>query len=128
LTLTLNKVGSSADLVRLEKKFRIMPFLLSTHPEHSRYLFSFLLSCWRFLDSSRCIQYPAICETCDQENSSVHVLFDCVLFSLLRDELDTILGKPFSFEVLESKDEEVCRSVISFGKNLFFAIAELCEI
>jgi hypothetical protein len=120
--------GSSADLVRLRRKFGIMPFLLSAHPEQSRYLFSFLLSCWRFLDSCRCIQYPAICETCDQENSSVHVLFECVLFSLLRDELESTLGTPFCFEVLESQDREVCRSVISFGKNLFFAIAELCEI
>jgi hypothetical protein len=31
--------GSSADLVRLERKFGIMLFLLSAHPEQTRYLF-----------------------------------------------------------------------------------------
>jgi hypothetical protein len=45
----------------------------------------------------------------------VHVLFECVLFSLLGEELEDVLGQPFIFEVLESKDEEICRSVVRFG-------------
>jgi exonuclease III len=119
--------GSSADLIRLQRNFGIMPFLFRTHPEESRFLLSFLLSCWRFLNSSQCQNYPRICETCDQENSSDHVLFDCVLFSLIRDDFELIIGEPFSFELLESSDDEVCTEVVRFGKSLFSAICELCE-
>ncbi len=119
--------GSSADLVKLSKKFGVLPFLFVCHPEQSRYLLSFLLSCWRYTDACRCINYPAICETCDQENSSVHILFECVLFCLLREEFETETGQPFSFALLESEDLDVCRLSVRLGKDLFEAVAELCE-
>ncbi len=120
--------GSSADLVKLSKKFGVLPFLFVCHPEQSRFLLSFLLSCWRYTDACRCINYPAICETCDQENSSVHILFECVLFCLLREEFEEETGQSFSFALLESEDLDVCRLSVRLGKDLFEAVAELCEI
>jgi hypothetical protein len=120
--------GSSADLVKQRRKFGVMPFLFASHPEESRFLLSFLLSCWRYLDSSRCVGYPEICETCDQENSSIHVLFECVDFALLREDFEIEAGMSFSFDVLELEESEVCRAAVRFGKKLYLAIAEVCEM
>jgi hypothetical protein len=58
---------------------------------------------------------------------SIHVLFDCVLFSLVREDLEFELGEPFTFTTLESNDADVCDALVRFGKVLFQAIADLCE-
>jgi hypothetical protein len=57
----------------------------------------------------------------------MHVLFECVHFSLLRDDFEDEVGEKFSFDCLESCDEDICDAVIRFGMRLFTAIEELCS-
>ncbi len=42
--------GTSGDDFRARKPFGIYPFLFASSPFESRFLFSFILSCWRWLD------------------------------------------------------------------------------
>jgi hypothetical protein len=75
--------GSSADDLRIRRPFGIFPLFLSLSPEQTRYLLAFLTCSWRFLDRMICVSYPEACLTCDQENSSAHILFVCPKFGHL---------------------------------------------
>jgi hypothetical protein len=120
-------VGNSADLIRRKREFGIFPFLFFTPPFQSRFMLSFILHCWRFLDGCVCASYPRICETCDRENSSYHVLFECFLFEQLRENFKYVSGFDFTFEILKNDDREVCHEISKFGKLLFEALCQSCE-
>jgi hypothetical protein len=56
--------GSSADEIRAVQPFGIYPFLFQNPPGLSRFLFSFILSNWRWLDRGKCSSYPKECTHC----------------------------------------------------------------
>jgi hypothetical protein len=55
-----------------------------------------------------------------------YVLFECVHFSLLRDDFENETGEKFSFQCLESNDEDLCDAAVRFETRLFMAIEGLC--
>jgi hypothetical protein len=117
--------GSSADQLRRVRPFGILPFLLSHGAYNTRFIFSFLCSCWRFLDGAVCDWYPSTCDECDQENSSFHVLFQCTKFASLRFSIFDPVGiSTFEFGVLCSELRPVQLAVVSFGRKLFEAIRD----
>jgi hypothetical protein len=120
-------VGNSADLVRRKREFGIFPFLFCVAPFQSRYLLAFLLHCWKYLDGGKCAIYPKICEDCDRENSSYHVLFECFLFEQLRGNFQHVTGFEFSFELLKTSDRTVCYEMCRFGQLLFESLCDLCS-
>jgi hypothetical protein len=119
--------GSSADQIKRCRPFGIFPFLICQSPERSRYVFSFLCSNWRFIDGLRCVDFPDVCDDCDQENSSMHVLFMCPSFVRVRERFLAAVGRPFSFGVLESKDRKVQSAICDVGRDIYFEIARLCD-
>jgi hypothetical protein len=120
--------GSSADEIRMVQPFGIYPFLLHTPPGFSRFLFSFILSNWRWLDKGRCSSYPRECTRCRKYNSSFHILFECQLFLAERDAFFLRTGVPFEFECLKVDDKTLSREAVALGKNVFKLISEQCEI
>jgi hypothetical protein len=119
-------VGNSADVVRRRREFGIFPFLFSVPSYESRFLLSFLLHCWRFLDGGQCSNYPRICDDCDRENSSFHLLFECFMFEQLRENFAAETGRELTFDSLKECGREFCHELCKFGKDLFESIAELC--
>jgi hypothetical protein len=117
--------GTSADQLRLLQPFGVYPFLYRVAPAQSRFLFSFVLSNWRWIDGGKCKHHPRVCTTCQVHNSSVHVLFECSMFDTIRaqffDETDTV----FDFDALTSTCEIVAKRVSSVGRNIFERISEL---
>jgi hypothetical protein len=120
-------VGNNADLFRRRRRFGIFPFLFIVQPSESRFLLSFILHCWKFTDGAVCSSYPRICEECDQENSSFHVLFECFLFDGIRSEFFETTGQVFGFETLESGERDVCFAMTRLARDIFSAIRELCD-
>jgi hypothetical protein len=120
-------VGNSADEFRRLRQFGIYPFLLSLSPEQTRYLFSFITSSWRFLDGQVCSSFPEVCFLCDQENSSVHLLFFCPSFSALRSELVRATGQVFSVNTLATTVRREQLLLAKFGRDLFHAVSSMCR-
>ncbi len=117
--------GSSADQLRRVRPFGILPLLLSHGVYNTRFIFSFLCASWRFMDRAVCEWYPDVCTQCDRENSSFHLLFECVKFAPLRSSIFEPVGiRAFDFDVLCSESRPVQLAVISFGKSLFYAIRD----
>jgi hypothetical protein len=114
--------GTSADEIRNVQPFGIYPFLLRTAPGLSRFLFSFILSNWRWLDRGRCSRYPRECEVCLSYNSSYHLLFECTKFSDVRSQFFLSTGIPFEFDCLKIDDKDVTREVAMLGKTIFMKI------
>jgi hypothetical protein len=75
----------------------------------------------------RCVAFPDVCDDCDQENSSMHVLFMCPSFVRVRERFLAAVGRPFSFGVLESKDRKVQSAICDVGRDIYFEIARLCD-
>jgi hypothetical protein len=119
--------GNSADEIKSRQPFGIYPFLLHNHPSFSRYLFSFILSNWRWIDRGKCAQYPRECTECLVYNSSFHVLFECVLFEAARERFYCNAGVPFEFEALKNDDRIVARNAAKCGKEIFEQVAALCD-
>jgi hypothetical protein len=119
--------GTSADQIRRMRPFGVFPFLLRQNPEKSRFLFAFLCSNWRYIERLRCSRYPSVCDTCDQENSSVHVLFQCPRFCLIRDAFYFSTGKGFHFSEFASDDWSIQNALCDVGKKLYFEIAATCD-
>jgi hypothetical protein len=117
--------GSSADEIRDRQPFGIYPFLLRTPPGLSRFLFSFILSNWRWLDRGQCSNYPQNCTECDVYNSSYHLLFDCSIFAEERRCFLSSTGVPFSYEVLTVDDALIAREAAILGKKIFFRLSEM---
>jgi hypothetical protein len=44
---------------------------------------------------------------------------------MIREDFELKVGEAFSFEMLESREDETCLAVVQYGKSLFSAIAEL---
>jgi hypothetical protein len=118
--------GTSADEIRKLQPFGIYPFLLKTPPARSRFLFSFILSNWRWLNGSQCSSYPSICSDCGVTNSSVHLLFECTLFERERVNFVRAVGVPFEFSCLTKDDAQMARAVVDLGIAIYEKVRSLC--
>ncbi len=117
--------GSSADQLRRVRPFGVLPLLFSHGVHQTRFIFSFLCASWRYIDGLACDWYPETCETCDQENSSFHVLFQCRKFAVLRNSIfERVEVNVFDFSVICSESRPVQLAVIEFGRKLFQAIRD----
>ena len=120
--------GSSNDLIKIERPFGIFPFLYSCHPNESRFLLAFLLSCWRWIDSGRCVLFPDVCYVCDQLFSSYHILFECILFRENRKEFCENTGFVFNFEALCVNEYKMSISVVKLGKRMYEKCIEMADL
>jgi hypothetical protein len=124
----LNKLtNTSADDFRRVKPFGIFPFLLRTPPAQSRFLFSFILCNWRWLDRGKCKDYPRFCTVCQRECSAWHILFDCQNSEAERQIFASETGQSFSFEMLLKDDDAVAKSAVKIGRAIFNKVAESCS-
>ncbi len=117
--------GTSADEIRELQPFGIYPFLLRNPPGLSRFLFSFVLSNWRWLNKGECSRYPRECVQCEEYNSSYHILFDCVLFSEERDEFISEAGVPFEFACLTIDEPRTAKAAAILGKRILAKLSEM---
>jgi hypothetical protein len=113
--------GSSSDLFSRPRPFGIYPFLLKISSHHSRYLFAFLCSVWRYIDRSACERYPRYCTYCDCENTGYHVLFDCSVFEDVRLAFSrqTAGRLVFAFSTLQVESLSDCREIANVGRIIF---------
>jgi hypothetical protein len=117
--------GSSADEIRDRQPFGIYPFLLRNPPGLARFLFSFLLSNWRWLDRGCCKNYPRNCVECRLYNSSFHILFECPNFDDERSCFLNSTGVPFSYDAL-TRDDAICaREVAVLGKKIYLHLCQM---
>lgn len=119
--------GTSADQIKRRSPFRIFPFLFQLSPKKTRYIFSFLCSVWRFIDDCVCRKYPELCQQCDMENSSLHVLFVCPVFDDFCAEFLNSVGAAFSLDILASEDHDTQKAISSLGVWVFNRIADRCR-
>jgi hypothetical protein len=120
--------GRSSDLFRRSRPFGIFPFLLQVSSHESRFLFAFLCSVWRFIDGGVCGSFPEYCSRCDQENSAFHVLFQCILFSSLRQDFARrTAGLSFCYPVLANDSRSVCREIARTGRLIFENVRSMCS-
>jgi hypothetical protein len=124
----LNKfTNTSADDFRRAKPFGTYPFLLQTSPTRSRFLFSFLLCNWRWIDRGRCKDFPRQCASCLCENTAWHLLFHCPAFSDIRDAFLNETDRVFAFEVLFIDNKVISNSAVELGKKLFERVAQMAQ-
>ncbi len=77
------------------------------------------------MDRGLCSQYPDNCESCDQENSSFHLLFQCKKFGNLRSEIFMPVGiREFNFSCFLSESRLVHRALVLFGRRLYYAVRD----
>jgi hypothetical protein len=117
--------GTSADQIRFLQPFGVYPFLYRSSPFLSRYLFSFILSNWRWIDGGKCRGHPRECDHCQVHNSSFHVLFECVMFDSIREDFKDLTEREFCFEVLTLDGEGLPKAVTEVGKKIFDAIVSV---
>jgi hypothetical protein len=117
--------GTSADQIREIQPFGVYPFLYRSSPFLSRYLFSFLLSNWRWIDGGKCRNHPRECDNCRVHNSSFHVLFECALFQDERLEFEYVTGREFEFQALIDDCDGLPKKVSETGKRIFERITAL---
>jgi hypothetical protein len=120
--------GNSADEIKGVQPFGIYPFLLHTNPGLSRFLFSFILSNWRWLEKGKCSSYPKNCLRCKKYNSSYHLLFECISFWDERELFFQHTGVPFEFEHLLVDDVQLAREAAILGKSIFVKISANCSM
>jgi hypothetical protein len=120
-------LGTSGDDFRALKPFGIYPFLFSNSASESRFLFSFILSCWRWLDGGICSDYPQQCYFCECRNTSWHLLFDCPLFCDIRDPFESATGRKFEYDCLLSDVPPMPVEVARVGRALHRRVRELCS-
>ncbi len=114
----LNKLtNTSADDFRLSKPFGTYPFLLRTPPVRSRFLFSFLLCNWRWIDRGRCKDYPRHCTLCQCENTAWHLIFECSIFDDARAIFFNETNQEFTFEALFVDEKRIASAAVELGKN-----------
>jgi hypothetical protein len=117
--------GTSADQLRLLQPFGVYPFLYRVAPAQSRFLFSFVLSNWRWIDGGKCKNHPRVCTTCQVHNSSLHVLFECSLFDMFRTQFFEETDIVFDFDALTNTCENVAKRVSRVGRSIFERIGVL---
>ncbi len=121
------RTGTSGDDFRTQRPFGTYPFLFAANSNESRYLFSFVLSCWRWLDKGAAKDYPRTCEFCLCANSAWHVLFDCPVFSDVRESFEPELGRTFDYDCILSSQPPLPSTVVRVGKSIYFRVLELCR-
>jgi hypothetical protein len=119
--------GSSADQIKRRRPFGIFPFLVSFSPNKTRHIFAFLCAVWRFIDDRACLNYPDVCERCDMENSSFHVLFVCPDFWDVREKFLDEAGVAFTLDSLATNDHDAQAAICDLGHRLFAEIAHRCR-
>jgi hypothetical protein len=110
---------TSADDFRTVKPFGVYPFLYKASPNVARFLFSFVLCNWRWLDRGKCRNYPRTCSSCCISNSAWHILFDCPVFQAERDWFREKTFLDFDYNALLLNDVLVARSAAETGKMIF---------
>jgi hypothetical protein len=110
---------TSADDFRAVKPFGVYPFLYKASPEVARYLFSFVLCNWRWLDRGKCKNYPRTCSSCRSSNSAWHILFECPIFFLERERFQGKTLLNFDYNALLVNDGLVARTAAETGKMIF---------
>jgi hypothetical protein len=116
---------TSADDFRAVKPFGVYPFLYKVSPSTSRFLLSFLLCNWRWLDRGICKTYPRTCSCCRVVNTAWHVLFDCPTFSDERDRFFLRTGAVFEYSALLINSTLVAKNAAETGKEIFERIVSL---
>ncbi len=75
------------------------------------------------MDGDCCGWYPEVCVACEQENSSFHILFQCVHFSRLRNDIFLSVGiSTFCFDTLASAERPVQDAIVLFGRKRYLEI------
>jgi hypothetical protein len=116
---------TSADDFRVIKPFGVYPFLFRTSPEIARFLFSFVLCNWRWLDRGKCRNYPRFCVPCQTENTSWHILFECPIFHTERALFQWTTGTNFDYQALLIDTTSTARCAAETGKRIF---EHLCRV
>ncbi len=119
--------GTSSDQLKRIRPFGVLPFLIQQSPEKSRFIFSFLCSNWRFIDGLKCSAYPDVCDRCDQENTSLHVLFSCPRFEHVRREFRSVSRMAFNLDAFGSVDRDVQNAICKAGRRIYEIILNACE-
>jgi hypothetical protein len=123
----LNKLtNTSADDFRRVKPFGVYPFLFRTQPVRSRFLFSFLLCNWRWIDKGKCKTYPRFCSECRKDNTAWHIIFECLIFSDVRESFFNVTGVHFEYEALFIDDKCVTSKAVDAGEKIYQRVARLC--
>ncbi len=117
---------TSADDFREVKPFGVYPFLFKAPPEIARFLFSFVLCNWRWLDRGKCRNYPRQCVRCQTENTSWHILFQCPIFVTERALFEWKTSVSFNYHSFCVDAPNVARSVAETGKSIFEHLCRLC--
>ena len=116
----LNRLrGTSADDFRHFRPFGIYPFLYAAPPAETRFLLSFVLCNWRWLDKSMCRLCPRLCVTCGEDNTGWHILFNCVFFEDIRAGFQNICGIPFDFDSLLCSSKPVPKQAALAGRLIY---------
>jgi hypothetical protein len=110
---------TSADEFRAVKPFGVYPFLYRASPAVARYLFSFVLCNWRWLDCGKCRHYPRQCNRCICENTAWHLLFECPKFSCERAVFQQNTGFIFDYPVLLMNESFVAKQTALTGKTIY---------
>jgi hypothetical protein len=89
-------------------------------------------SFWKALGASYCGTWDMYvgkeaCRQCDQENSSVHLLFVCPLFSALGSDVVCATGQAFSVDTLSTPVRREQLLIAKFGRDLFHTISSMCR-
>ncbi len=88
-------------------------------PDVARYLFSFVLCNWRWLDRGKCRNYPRSCVLCHSENTSWHILFDCPIFNDERALFQWRTATNFNYQALLVDVTTVARCAAETGMRIF---------
>jgi hypothetical protein len=118
---------TSADDFRRAKPFGVYPFLYRVPPMLSRFLLSFVLCNWRWLDRGRCKNYPRLCSACSVENRAWHILFECPIFSDLRDEFFYKTLAVFEYSAFLLDESRIAKTLAETGKEIYDRVAFLSE-
>jgi hypothetical protein len=116
---------TSADEFRAVKPFGVYPFLYRASPPIARYLFSFVLCNWRWLDRGICRHYPRACSGCKCENTAWHLLFECPKFNRERAAFQRATGFIFDYSALLMNEPSVAQQTALTGKAIY---EHLCRL
>jgi hypothetical protein len=118
---------TSADDFRRVKPFGVYPFLYKASPDTARFLLSFVLCNWRWLDRGKCKNYSRTCHSCSSANTAWHILFVCPIFSAERRAFLDRTGLIFEYSVLLVNDATVARAAAETGKCIFYHVCTLAR-
>jgi hypothetical protein len=116
---------TSADDFRAVKPFGVYPFLFRAPPEVARFLFSFVLCNWRWLDRGKCRHFPRSCVLCQTDNTSWHILFECPTFHDERALFQWKTAIVFNYQALLIDVTRTACCAAETGKSIFERMCEM---